>query len=1089
MAAWPLLVSAAALASLWSSCACAASAPSPPSPAHDFRFISYEDLLSAADRFSDPAGRDFSQLLFDPARQQLLVGARDALYRLAIPDLRQLEKADWPAPANKTALCQAKGQTEYQCHNFVRVLLRNGKRIFACGTSAFSPQCTWREIENVNNVLEWVKGVAKCPFSPTYNITALMTQNGQYFVGSPMDFSGADPAIYRSLGAGSTTLRTNQYNSKWLNDPQFVGSFEKDNFVYFLFRESAVEYINCGKIVYSRIARVCKNDSGGQLMLKDNWTTFVKARLNCSIPGEYPFYFDEIQGMSYVEEEETIYATFTTPPNSIPGSAICAFNMTAVEAAFLGPFKHQDKPGSAWERHHNQHKQLLECQAAPHSHLLLDSSRYQLMDSAVQPATTKPLYTGQLETLTHIAIHVIPTKLHRAVHIIYAATSEGLVKKISVLPRTQETCVVEIWKPYPGNTVVPIKALHYLKSADSVYIGSDNGIIRIPAQHCSRLTNKAACLNAMDPYCGWNEILEKCQTAPNDNPLTHHWQQSVTQCPVLTAPVDGGWSSWSSWFPCSHSGETESGDECLCSSRQCNNPAPQNGGSQCVGTSIRVTNCTVHGGWTAWSAWSACSQTCGVAVKTRRRICGNPAPAHGGRVCVGQDRSEIYCTSNPPCPALTLPPRDGQWSAWGEWEECSVPCGGGFRTRRRLCNSPPPENGGRDCQGCNLDFETCNMHACQDSKRFSTWTPWLPLSSLAAETGYVERRFRFICKAPVSDPTHIKISQHKEEERFCHLNGSCYRTGRGESDDLWSEWSSWSPCSEECGGGQQHRTRVCEDKPENCEGLSRMSRQCNTHKCKAEWGCWSEWSGCSATCGQGLRQRTRICLSVSNRAQVDSGCDGPSVSQEPCELTSCESLMGWESWSVWSLCDDAGEQHRRRKCQTTNPGPQLCQGHDQETRMCVQTTENDLNPLGVQSSLDLKKAESLSVGVILGSCVAAFILGVILAAAVSYYYQKRRRPRIPGSPHYISSKQNPYVTVPLKETSSHSKRAPSNSSNGSTSSPHRSASNPSGGISLGTPKLFSKPAVEYETATIKRNSHSLANGQIRADLDQQDKFF
>ena len=67
------------------------------------------------------------------------------------------------------------------------------------------------------------------------------------------------------------------------------------------------------QIIYSRIARICKNDNGGQLMFKDNWTTFVKARLNCSIPGEYPFYFDEIQGMAYVESEDMVYATFTTP--------------------------------------------------------------------------------------------------------------------------------------------------------------------------------------------------------------------------------------------------------------------------------------------------------------------------------------------------------------------------------------------------------------------------------------------------------------------------------------------------------------------------------------------------------------------------------------------------------------------------------------------------------------------------------------------------------------------------------------------------------------------------------------------------------
>ena len=105
------------------------------------------------------------------------------------------------------------------------------------------------QIENVNSVLEWVRGVARCPYSPEANVTALLTRSGHYFAGSPMDFSGADPAISRSLaGVTSSTIRTKQFDSKWLNEPQFVGSFETSDFVYFLFRESAVEYINCGKV-------------------------------------------------------------------------------------------------------------------------------------------------------------------------------------------------------------------------------------------------------------------------------------------------------------------------------------------------------------------------------------------------------------------------------------------------------------------------------------------------------------------------------------------------------------------------------------------------------------------------------------------------------------------------------------------------------------------------------------------------------------------------------------------------------------------------------------------------------------------------
>ena len=81
-------------------------------------------------------------------------------------------------------------------------------------------------------------------------------------------------------------------------EPNFVGSFDIGPHVFFFFRETAVEYINCGKSVYSRVARVCKRDTGGKNILAQNWATYLKARLNCSIPGEFPFYFNEIRKYS-----------------------------------------------------------------------------------------------------------------------------------------------------------------------------------------------------------------------------------------------------------------------------------------------------------------------------------------------------------------------------------------------------------------------------------------------------------------------------------------------------------------------------------------------------------------------------------------------------------------------------------------------------------------------------------------------------------------------------------------------------------------------------------------------------------------------
>lgn len=88
-------------------------------------------------------------------------------------------------------------------------------------------------------------------------------------------------------------------NGAPFSGPDFVHSFEYGDYVFFFFRETAVEYMNCGKRVYSRVARVCKGDRGVDQHRPNGmstwWSSFLKSRLNCSFPGDYPFYFDEIR--------------------------------------------------------------------------------------------------------------------------------------------------------------------------------------------------------------------------------------------------------------------------------------------------------------------------------------------------------------------------------------------------------------------------------------------------------------------------------------------------------------------------------------------------------------------------------------------------------------------------------------------------------------------------------------------------------------------------------------------------------------------------------------------------------------------------
>ncbi|PBC28684.1 Semaphorin-1A [Apis cerana cerana] len=123
---------------------------------------------------------------------------------------------------------------------------------------------------------------------------------GQLYAATVADFSGGEPLIHRDK------IRTERSDLNQLNGPNFVSSFAYEDYVFFFYRETAVEYMNCGKAVYSRVGRVCQHDKGGPHAFNDRWTSFLKARLNCSVPGEYPFYFNEIRenGTDYISSEK-----------------------------------------------------------------------------------------------------------------------------------------------------------------------------------------------------------------------------------------------------------------------------------------------------------------------------------------------------------------------------------------------------------------------------------------------------------------------------------------------------------------------------------------------------------------------------------------------------------------------------------------------------------------------------------------------------------------------------------------------------------------------------------------------------------------
>eukprot|EP00096_Caligus_rogercresseyi_P008260 TRINITY_DN267_c0_g1_i4.p1 TRINITY_DN267_c0_g1~~TRINITY_DN267_c0_g1_i4.p1 ORF type:complete len:416 (+),score=124.79 TRINITY_DN267_c0_g1_i4:142-1389(+) len=389
--------------------------------------VPYEDLKPRLSTFRDSQSGNFSSLVLDPLNYQIIAGGKDGLYRLRLEDLSLLEKADWTAES--PGLCEDKGQSPMGCHNYVRLIHLHQSRLFVCGSNAFNPRCSWRSALRIQDVVEWIDGRGKCPYSPYASVVSLLTQGGTYYIGSSIDFMSDQHAIYRMDGASNgfkDLLSSSTSDYRWLSQPEFVSVFETNAFIYFIFREVAMEGGPDGSSVYSRIARICKNDQGESRMYRV-LSTFLKARLNCSQAGETPFYFDHITSAVYKSEEGIIYGTFSTGENDLHSSAVCSFSMNEVERAFDEDFLYQKSPDFVWKAVQGDHEHFKCKTQGSRTHT---SREYQLVQGTVHPSNSEPLYHDNMEQYSHLVVDSLMTN-EETLHILFIATRAGIIKKIS----------------------------------------------------------------------------------------------------------------------------------------------------------------------------------------------------------------------------------------------------------------------------------------------------------------------------------------------------------------------------------------------------------------------------------------------------------------------------------------------------------------------------------------------------------------------------------------------------------------------------------------------------------------------------------
>ncbi|XP_042348061.1 sema domain, transmembrane domain (TM), and cytoplasmic domain, (semaphorin) 6D, like isoform X2 [Plectropomus leopardus] len=475
--------------------------------------------------------------LMTKIQDTLFIAGRDQVYLVSLRESYRNEiipyrKLTWRSGQADRDMCAVKGKHRDECHNFIKVLVpRNDDLVFICGTNGFNPMCRYYRLDNLEFDGEEINGLARCPFDSKQTNVALFAE-GKLYSATVADFQASDSVIYRSMGDGSA-LRTIKYDSKWLKEPHFLHAAEYGNYVYFFYREIAVEHSNLGKVVYSRVARICKNDVGGsQRVLEKHWTSFVKARLNCSVPGESFFYFDVLQSITdiiHINGVPSVVGVFTTQMNSIPGSAVCAFSMADIEKVFWGRFKEQKTPDSVWTPFPEEKlpKPRPGCCAGHGPAASLKSSiefpddtlqfikSHPLMDTAVPSIGDEPWFTKTRVRyrLTALAVDN-EAGPHKNYTVVFIGAESGVVLKVLAKTSTvslNDSLLLEEIDVFNRAKCLSnreddkrVLSLHVDKDAHSLYVAFSSCVIRIPLSRCERHSScHKSCIASRDPYCGW----------------------------------------------------------------------------------------------------------------------------------------------------------------------------------------------------------------------------------------------------------------------------------------------------------------------------------------------------------------------------------------------------------------------------------------------------------------------------------------------------------------------------------------------------------------------------------------------------------
>uniref|UniRef100_A0AAQ4QLA3 Semaphorin-3C n=1 Tax=Gasterosteus aculeatus aculeatus TaxID=481459 RepID=A0AAQ4QLA3_GASAC len=465
---------------------------------------------------------DYRILQMDEDQDRMYVGCKDHVLSMDINNITH--------GTLKVSRCLLSGYL-HGCGNFIRVVEPyNRTHLFMCGSGAYSPVCVYVNRGRRPEV-GTESGKGRCSFNPEVNTASVMI-NQELFSGMYIDFMGTDAAIFRSLTTRNA-VRTDQHNSKWLSEPIFIdahlipdGTDPNDAKLYFFFRERLTDNSGNTKNIQTMVARVCPSDIGGQRSLVNKWTTFLKARMVCSVLEEdgTETHFDELENVFLLESDQPkglmVFGVFTSTSSVFKGSAVCVYNMADILTVFNGPFAHREGPNFQWVAFQGRipYPRPGTCPGGaftPDIHTTKEFPddvvtfvrNHPVMFNHIYPVGRRPLVvrTNADYKYTSVAVDQVMAA-DGNYQVLFLGTDKGTVQKVIVLPSNQsmqEDLILEELEVFKVSSLFFSAFFRY----QQLYVSSEFGVSQVSLHRCHAYGSACAdCCLARDPYCAWDGL-------------------------------------------------------------------------------------------------------------------------------------------------------------------------------------------------------------------------------------------------------------------------------------------------------------------------------------------------------------------------------------------------------------------------------------------------------------------------------------------------------------------------------------------------------------------------------------------------------